>query len=228
MRLFALLIFVSLLSACASMPERHAQQDVDEEAIEAHQLSLSAIETWEFQSRMAFVDHQENARQSASLRWQNAADTRALRISHPLRGTLARIEETADYALLTDHQGNEFLASDIESLLMVHLNVFLPIELIHDALLGRLPQTRIINPEYYADGTLAAYQVDIEDQHWQSGQQRAQTTSWQVELDRYQEAVNLAVRLPHQLELNSADYQIRLSISRWTIDQPVALDASDE
>lgn len=216
MRLFALLIFVLTLSACASAPQQHAQQDMDSEVIQAHQQSLLAINAWEFQSRMAFIDHQENSRQSASLRWQNSPQQRALRISHPLRGTLASIEETDLHATLTDRQGHQFTAPDIESLLLSHLNVFLPIDLIHDALLGRLPQTQIINPEYYAEGTLAAYEVDIEDQRWLPGQQ-ARTTTWQVNLGRYQPAANQAVSLPHQLELNSTDYQIRLSISRWTI-----------
>lgn len=216
MRLFVLLILVLTLSACVSAPQQHAQQEMDAEVIQAHQQSLQAIHAWEFQSRMAFIDHQQNARQSASLRWQNSPQQRSLRISHPLRGTLASIIETDIQATLTDPQGQEFTAPDIEALLLRHLNVFLPIDLIHDALLGRLPQAQIINPEYYAEGTLAAYEVDIKDRRWFPGQQ-AHTTTWQVSLGRYQQAENQAVSLPHQLELHSVDYQIRLNISRWTI-----------
>ncbi|MCC5880912.1 MAG: outer membrane lipoprotein LolB [Idiomarina sp.] len=220
MRLFALLFFVSMLSACASIADRHTPQDIDDSIIDAHQQSLAGINAWEFQSRMAFFDHQDNSRQSASLRWQNEASQRSLRISHPLRGTLARVEETADYAKLTDHQGEEFFAADIESLLLIHLNVFLPIELIHDALLGRLPQTQIINPHYYADGTLASYQVDIDNAQGFMSQDNISQTSWQVSLARYQQASDYAVQLPHQLELSSDDYLIRLSISRWSITPP--------
>lgn len=217
MRLFALLIFVSTLSACASVAERHAPQDVDDAIIDAHQQSLAGIQAWEFQSRMAFFDHVEDTRQSASLRWQNEASQRSLRISHPLRGTLARIEETAEFAKLTDHQGETFIAADIESLLLLHLNVFLPIELIHDALLGRLPQTQIINPQYYADGTLATYQVDIDNTQGLSAPGAPGQTSWEVTLGRYQRASDDSAQLPHQLELSSDQYLIRLNISRWSI-----------
>lgn len=214
MRLITLIITSILLSACASAPESMSRDDVDAQRIADHQRSLANVTAWEFQSRMAFFELQQGSRQSASLRWHNAPTSRSLRVSHPLRGTLARLEETEDGAILTDQQGDEYYAADIQSLLLAHLNVVLPIGLIHDALLGRIPQTEIINPTFYADGTLAEYQVDVRhaNRWWDN---EAQT--WQVKLQRYEEAANDPVRLPHYLELTSAQYEIHLNISRWTL-----------
>lgn len=223
MRQIIVSLILVLLTACAGTPLSAPEQEVDADAIASHQQSLQRLDAWEFQSRMAFVDRQANDRQAASLRWHHSDNERALRISHPLRGTLARIEETSEGASLTDNQGQTYRARDIESLLMTHLNVFLPIDLIHAALLGRIPETTIINPNYYADGTLASYEVDIEHPFAAWSQRPAQT--WQVTLGRYSSveidaqthSQDAVVQLPHELQLRSDDYEIRLSISRWSI-----------
>lgn len=207
------LLFTMLLTACASAPQSVPKDQVDAGAIAQHQDSLADINAWEFQSRMAFFELQQNSRQVASLRWQNHPDSRSLRVSHPLRGTLAQLEETVAGALLIDQQGDEYQAATIEALLLLHLNVVLPIELIHDALLGRIPQAEIINPSFYPDGTLAEYQVDVQD----STTRYARSQTWRVSLARYEPAANDSVRLPHQLELVSDAYIIRLNISRWTL-----------
>lgn len=217
MRQLAILFLIYFITACASIPDSLPEDEIADEAISSHQQSLSHIEAWEFQSRMAFVDVANNNRQAASLRWRNLVDARELRLSHPLRGTLARLNEDSSGAVLTDNQGQQFEANDIESLLLIHLNVFLPIELIHDALLGRFPDTEIINPTYYSDGTLAQYEVDLSvdnQQNWWLGDAGE---TWRISLARYQSAHNDAVLLPHQLEIHSETYQITLNISRWTL-----------
>lgn len=208
-----LVLFTIFLSACATVPQGVSENDVDAQAIAQHQDSLAHVSAWEFQSRMAFFELQQNSRQSASLRWQNHPESRSLRVSHPLRGTLAQLEETTTGAVLIDQQGDQYQAANIETLLLIHLNVVLPIELIHDALLGRIPQAEIINPSFYPDGTLAEYEVDIRD----SNSRYASAQTWRVNLARYDTAQNDSVRLPHQLELASDAYIIRLNISRWTL-----------
>ena len=219
MRLVTFIITVCLLSACASAPESMSRADVDAQRIADHQRTLADITTWEFQSRLAFIERQQGGRQSASLRWQNAPTSRSLRVSHPLRGTLASLEETDQGAMLTDQQGDQYYAADIQSLLLTHLNVVLPIGLIEDALLGRIPQTEIINPSFYTDGTLAEYQIDVRSPRrwWDSSQDDHHVQTWQVKLQRYEHATNQPVRLPHYLELTSTQYEIRLNISRWTL-----------
>lgn len=208
-----LVLFTIFLSACATVPQGLSENDVDAQAIAQHQDSLAHVNAWEFQSRMAFFELQQNSRQIASLRWQNHPESRSLRVSHPLRGTLAQLEETSTGAVLIDQQGDQYQAANIETLLLIHLNVVLPIELIHDALLGRIPQAEIINPSFYPDGTLAEYEVDIRD----SNSRYASAQTWRVNLARYDTAQNDSVRLPHQLELASDAYIIRLNISRWTL-----------
>lgn len=219
MRFITFMFTAFLLSACASAPESMSRDDVDAQRIADHQRSLADVSAWEFQSRMAFFELQQGSRQSASLRWKNAPASRSLRISHPLRGTLAQLEETENGAVLTDQHGDQYYAADIQSLLLAHLNVVLPIGLIQDALLGRIPQTEIINPTFYADGTLAEYQIDVRHaNHWWDNRLRHdEVQTWQVTLQRYENAANQPVRLPHYLELTSTQYEIRLNISRWTL-----------
>lgn len=212
MRLLTLLCLCLLLSACASRPPSMGEHDADRTQIDAHQADLAAIESWQLQSRLAFFDLRDDSRQSASLRWQYTDGYHAIRLSHPLRGTLARLEEGASGAVLTDNEGRSYPADDIESLLAWHLNLILPIDLINDALLGRIPDTQLINPQYYANGTLAEYSVDFDQNNaWQR-------QTWHVSLDRYQNAQDSAIRLPHQLELQSEDYRIRLNITQWQIN----------
>lgn len=221
MRLLVIFITATFLSACATQLQHADEKTVGAGAITAHQASLAPIIGWEFQSRMAFADLQQNSRQSASLRWQHSPAERSIRISHPLRGTIARIHATPELAVLTDNQGHEYQAESIQTLLITHLNIVLPIELIHDALLGRIPDAELINPRYYEDGTLAQYEVDLGTQ---SG-----ADSWVVELSRYQVASNETYLLPHQLNLRSNDYEILLMISRWTITESALIEeASDE
>lgn len=211
MRVLAILIVLLFISGCASQPESVHRAQVDERKVAAHQLQLDQINDWQFQSRMAFINHLDDDRQSASLRWQFTPQQRSIRLSHPLRGTLARVEEHSGLATLTDNQGSEYQASDIQSLLAQHLNVVLPIELIENALLGRLPDAAIRSPRYYPDGTLAEYKATVNDGF--------ADTNWQIELSRYQMASNMALPLPHQLSLQSELYEIRLSISRWVLNQ---------
>lgn len=212
MRLLTLLCVCLLITACASRPPSYGENETDRIQINAHQAELASIQRWQLQSRMAFFDLKNNTRQSASLRWQYQDTYHSLRISHPLRGTLARLEEDESGAVLTDNEGRSYPATDLESLLAWHLDLVLPIELINDALLGKIPDTRLINPQYYSDGTLADYSVDIQLND------RTQSQTWHVSLARYQSAQDDSIRLPHQLELESDDYRIRLNISQWQLN----------
>lgn len=206
-----LLVLTLFLTACASRPDSISETDADPQLIASHQARLADIDNWEFQARMAFFNHRDDERHSASIRWQHAPETLYIRISHPLRGTLARLEQQPGSAILTDNEDNQYFARDVTALLAENLNIYLPVELINDALLGRHPGTRLIQPRYFEDGSLASYQVDVSE----PGLSRDR---WSVLLGDYAPAQNHSTQFPHSLELESSDYRIRLNISRWQVN----------
>ncbi|RUO25330.1 outer membrane lipoprotein LolB [Aliidiomarina minuta] len=214
MRHICFLMLITLfLTACASRPDSVSETDADQQLIATHQAQLADIDNWEFQARMAFFNFRDNERHSASIRWQQAPESLYIRISHPLRGTLAQLEQQPGYAILTDDDDNQYYARDVSELLVQNLNIYLPVELINDALLGRHPGTRLLQPRYFEDGSLASYQVDVSEPGQASDR-------WSVLLSNYAAAQNHSALVPHSLELESSDYRIRLNISRWQIISP--------
>lgn len=205
-----LLVLTLFLTACASRPDSVSEHDADPQSIASHQAQLTHIDNWEFQARMAFFNYRDDERHSASIRWEHAPEKLYIRISHPLRGTLAQLEQQPGYAVLTDNKENQYYARDVTALLAENLNIYLPVELINDALLGRHPGTRLMQPRYFEDGSLASYQVDVSE----PGLARDR---WSVQLNNYAPAHNHPAIVPHSLELESSDYRIRLNISRWQI-----------
>lgn len=212
------LLFIAALAVtgCATQPETTSADKVSGDRITTHQQKLADIDEWEFQARMAFFNDRDDERHTASVRWQHSPQRLAIRITHPLRGTLAELEQTPQHALMTDREGNQYMAPDISELLQRQLGITLPVSLINNALLGRHPELELRDIVYYDDGTLAEYQVRLprvssatpDDAEW-----------WQVQLFNYQPAAENRALLPHRLHLDSADYRVRLAISRWQTKQ---------
>src|SRR5690554_6796054 len=149
-----------LLSGCALRPSddgRSAQ--TPPHLIEQHQAHLSTISQWHIRGRMAFFNLQEDDRSTATLTWQKEIAASSLRLSHPLRGTLARLTQTATQASLTDMQGETFYAPKIDQLLAWQLGIYLPFQLVEQAITGLKPDELGSQYLYYQDGTLASYEV---------------------------------------------------------------------
>ncbi|MGX5914432.1 lipoprotein insertase outer membrane protein LolB [Aliidiomarina sp. Khilg15.8] len=215
--LFAAIV---VLAGCATQPDRGSAERIDNARIDAHQAQLATIESWEFQARMAFFNDRDDERHTASIRWQFSPDEVAIRLTHPLRGTLAELEQTPYQAVLTDREGNQYIAEDIRQLLQQHLGIMLPVTLINDALLGRHPDLNMIDPVYYEDGSMAEYRVRLTDDLRPTNAD----DSWHIEFFNYQQAADSNIRLPHRLHLESDDYRIRLAITRWQINQDIDRD----
>lgn len=213
---YLLFIAAFTITGCASPPETGSAEKIGVDRINTHQQRLATIEEWEFQARMAFFNDRDDERHTASVRWQQSPQKLTLHISHPLRGTLAKIEQTPERALMTDREGNQYMAPDISELLQRQLGIALPVNLINNALLGRHPEPGLSDIVYYDDGTLAEYQVRLPRVNSNTSDD---ADVWRVELFNYQSASEDSVLLPHRLHLDSADYRVRLAISRWQIDQ---------
>lgn len=209
---YAALLFIV---GCASQPDSGSADRIDTARIDAHQAELATIESWQFQARMAFFNDRDDERHTASIRWELSPQKLAIRLTHPLRGTLAELEQNADQAILTDREGNQYYAQSIRELLQRHLNIMLPVSLINDALLGRVPDLDLIDPTYYEDGSMADYQVKLPT----AGHRPSAQETWRIEFFNYQQATDSSIRLPHRLHLESDDYRIRLAITRWQINQ---------
>lgn len=211
---------VMVIAGCATQPDRGTAENIDTQRIDAHQAELATIDSWEFQARMAFFNDRDDERHTASVRWQYSPSEVGIRLTHPLRGTLAEIEQTPYQAVLTDREGNQYAAPDMRELLQRHLGIMLPVALINDALLGRHPDVDLIDPVYYDDGSMASYRVALPyDRNTE-----AADDVWHIEFFNYQQASNSNVRLPHRLHLESDAYRIRLAISRWQINQDTDSD----
>lgn len=201
---FVLFLSLIVLSACSSRPtQQQVVTNVANALVEQHQQRIIHISNWHIRGRIAFSNLLENDRNAATLSWTKGLDESFLRLSHPLRGTLAQLEQTPLAATLTDSKGEQHYAPSIDQLLYWQLGLTLPFSLVENAMTGKIPEQLGSQFGFYADGTLAEYQIDQQ---------------WHISLSRYQ-AVNTAtgmLQLPHELEVTHANYKIRLQINEWS------------
>lgn len=210
---FITFLCLVILSGCSLRPDHSEQSDtVALPLIEQHQLSIATLSHWTVRGRIAFFDLRENNRNAASLSWAKTDAGSFLRLSHPLRGTLAQLEQTPLSASLIDNKGEQYFAPTIDELLAWQLGLMLPFNLVEAAMTGKRPPQLGSEWSYYADGSLASYVVTVHDSVLNTNQH------WHVSLSHYQtvESAVGRVKLPHQLEITHVDYKIRLQINDWS------------
>ncbi|MCC5854840.1 MAG: outer membrane lipoprotein LolB [Idiomarina sp.] len=204
-------VLAIVLNACTTTPTQvPVSEDVDPELVRDHQNKIRMIEQWRMRGRIGFFELTENNRSAANISWQVAPQMAQLRLYHPLRGTLARLEQTATGASLTDENGDTFYAASVDQLLMWHLQLQLPFSLINEALTGRIPSASVDNLKYYEDGTVAGY--TLEQRRFGFEEDR-----WHIALSQYAQVPGSRrpVPLPHLIEIDSDAYKIRIQISQW-------------
>lgn len=207
----SLLLLISLcawLSACAITPSTN--NTVPAAAIARQQGQLSDLQQWRLQGQIAVFDVRNNQRQALYLDWQQSPERVAMRFSHPLQGTIARLEQDAAGAVLIDDQQRHYYGTDAEQLLRDYFNLALPIAQLPDIVLGRqLPgqqQSQYLlsdaaEPQY---GLLTSYRMRADGQ-W-----------WQAQLRFYRPVTALAERwLPHSVELEARDWRIKMRVTSW-------------
>ncbi|WP_157980692.1 lipoprotein insertase outer membrane protein LolB [Aliidiomarina taiwanensis] len=210
--ILVLTCFLLLLSGCSLRPSQDAStSQAPATLIKQHQAQIEAIAQWHIRGRMAFFNTLEDDRSTATLTWQKETTLSSLRLSHPLRGTLARLTQTATQASLTDMQGKSYYAPTVDQLLAWQLGIHLPFQLVEQAITGRKPAELGNDYRYYPDGTLASYQVASTS--LQGGQDL-----WHIALSRYKgvDTPLGTLLLPHELEITHANYRIRLQINNWS------------
>src|SRR5690554_616854 len=150
LRLILLSALLGLLAACSLRPDQSERfEQVNPRLVEAHQQQLAAINAWRIRGRIALIDTLENNRDAASLSWSQNSEGQQLRISHPLRGTLAQLQVSSSnpssmsnpspMASLTLPNGETHTATSVEQLLANHAGIYMPFELIRQALVGSKP-----------------------------------------------------------------------------------------
>lgn len=207
-----LLVMVSLLSisGCTLTPPPTATAEPPEHA--RHQAWLAQIHFWNIQGNVAFFNDADQQRDAARYTWrqQSSPAETTFRLYHPLRGTLARLEQAPDGSTFTNQQGEAFHAENIDALLYQHTGMAIPFRLLTEGITGLEPALPTANREWYEDGTLARYTADATVFDWDP-------QVWQVHLSDYRVVVHegRSFVLPHLIEATQYPLRLRLSISQW-------------
>lgn len=205
LRILLISVICAVVAGCASAPpDRNTTATASAQA-RAHQAQLATLSAWQLDGQIAVFERKIDERHAVYLRWQHQPNATELRFSHPLKGTLATLTADPSGAVLQRDGEEPLWASDITTLLEQRLNLPLPVKLLQQTVIGALPASSE-QIRYLADGTVADFVVAADQQQWQ------------VKFLTY-ESVQLNeknVLLPHQVELTSDDYLVRLRISTWT------------
>ncbi|WP_194755946.1 outer membrane lipoprotein LolB [Aliidiomarina indica] len=209
-RLPLLALCIAFLSACATTPPA---TDTAEPARHAdHQAWLSQIVFWNIQGNVAFFNDADGERDAARYTWrqQHTPEATSFRLYHPLRGTLARLEQNEAGGVFTNLEGETFNAEHIDELLYTHTGMPIPFRLMSEAIIGLEPGVSIANRRWYENGALASYSADISQSSWNQ-------QVWQVALSDYRVVVHngRSFTMPHMIEATQYPLRIRFQISQW-------------
>lgn len=207
-RLLLVVLTSGWLSACTSVPEPPSQSNVDFNAVNAQQQQLAQVSQWRLRAQMALFDLRQDDRHGVYVDWFSRGEELSIRFSHPLRGTLARLEQRPGSAILIDEDGQEYRATSAEALLRDYFQVDLPINTINAVILGKqLPG--MVNKQYQLQqnngknfALLADFTMIAADQ------------LWRAELRQYQTVEGTYV--PHSIDLSAAAWRLKLQVSEWT------------
>lgn len=206
--------WIVLLTACTSVPlsrDVESIRPIDRAAHERHQQQLSAITSWRLQGQIALFNRVEDSRDAIYIDWTQTADTTLMRFSHPLRGTVARLEQSTTGAVLIDDDQNEYYAKDFSSLLQTYFGIDLPVSALPDVVRGILPEqasaVQVMSPT--PESTAAARPILVLNTY----SVRSDEHQWQAELRNYQSIES--IYLPGNIELTSADWRVKLRITDW-------------
>ncbi|MEA3587385.1 outer membrane lipoprotein LolB [Pseudidiomarina sp. 1APP75-27a] len=209
MKVRLLLIVALLLSGCAAAPPEIPLSAIDRNAAERHQQAIASLTDWSISGQLALFNRVEDDRDAVYLEWQHASGEMRLRFYHPLKGTLARLEEDLTGATFFDEEGQPYYGVTAEQLIARIFNFQLPLQLLSEVITGRRP-----------DGAVQlSYQLhDLDGKPYATlNRYLVATTSekWQVELSNYQ--AEQSYLMPHQLELISPEWRIKLKVSQWKL-----------
>ncbi|MDX1524782.1 MAG: lipoprotein insertase outer membrane protein LolB [Pseudidiomarina maritima] len=208
-RLLLVVLLSGWLSACSTVPTSTTTTMVSAGAIAAQQQQLAELTQWRLRGQMAIFDLRENDRHGIYVDWNQSPNLVSMRFSHPLKGTLATLEQTSNGALLIDNDGNEYRDNSASALLERYFAVQLPFDLLPQLVLGVQPEQmfeahyQLLDDDPQQRALLADYQL------------LAARQMWTAELRQYQPVATYL--LPHSIDLTSAHWRLKLKVSQWLL-----------
>ncbi|RUO59477.1 lipoprotein insertase outer membrane protein LolB [Pseudidiomarina insulisalsae] len=213
MKLRLLLLFSLLLSACAAPPEEIPVTAIDSNAVARHQARVAALEQWQLTGQLALFNLSADERDAVYLEWQQQPQQLNLRFYHPLKGTLARLEQDPSGAVYYDEDGQAYYGRSAQQLVQRLFAFALPVELLQRVVTGAQPadasaqRYQLLNEDELPYAPLFSYRVAAEDQ------------LWTVQLARYEAhgSADAPLFLPTDIELMSEQWRIKLRVKAWKL-----------
>lgn len=209
MKVRLLLLFALLLGGCAAPPAEIPLSAIDRNAAARHQQTIASLTDWSISGQIAMINLNEDDRDAVYLEWKHAPAKMSLRFYHPLKGTLARLEQDLTGATFFDQDGQAYYGVTAEQLIARIFDYQLPLQLLSEVITGRRPD----------DAVQLSYQLhELDGKPYATLHRYLVTTptqNWQIELSNYQ--AEQQYLLAHQLELVSAEWRIKLKVRQWKL-----------
>jgi len=169
---------------------------------QARNAALLAMQSWEIRGRIAFRSGAEGGQ--ANLHWQQAGERSLIRLAGPFGAGAYDVTLEPERVSVADADGEQSIvyqgAEAAEQFLQAQLGWSFPAGSTRYWMMGLLDPAAAGEEQRAADGTLLAIQ-----QH-----------GWSVRFDRFKDVQGYV--LPVRLELDNANANLRVVITRWTLE----------
>ena len=192
------LLAALLLSGCANIES--SQTNVE---WQTHQQRLASISQYQSSGKLGYISPEQ--RQSLNFRWQHAPQSSQLRLTTFLGQTALNLKITPTGAVVDTYDDKTYTSTNAESLIYQLTGLTIPVEQLHDWLLGR--PTSADGYLLNETNTLATLRKEINGQ------------TWQLDYLNYKDVLvdGRALPLPQKLKLKQQDTSINIVISKWDI-----------
>ena len=174
---------------------------------QARTAELLAMQSWEIRGRIAFRSGAEGGQ--ANLHWQQAGERSLIRLAGPFGAGAYDVILEPERVSVANADGEQSMvyqgAEAAEQFLQAQLGWSFPAGSTRYWMMGLLDPAAAGEEQRSADGTLVAIQ-----QH-----------GWNVRFDRFKDVQGYV--LPVRLELDNANANLRVVITRWTLDAAASL-----
>lgn len=187
-----------LLAGCAAVPEAPLPDMPPEQALQAREKRLGAIELWTCTGRVGATDGRDSL--SASMRWVQNRDGYRIRLSGPLGQALVDVNGSASGVALRTSDRGTFYASSPEVLLDEQFGWRLPVSALRYWMLG-LP---------IPDAAVSSREIDLYGRI-----RRLEQSGWRIEYLDYVQVDG--VDLPSKMALQHPNLSARIAVRRWQL-----------
>lgn len=190
------LLLLLILAGCTPV------RTVTPPAEEARRAELLTMHSWEIRGRIAFKSGAEGGQ--ANLHWQQAGERSLIRLAGPFGAGAYDVIWEPERVSVADAVGEQSIlytgAAAAEQFLQAQLGWSFPAGSTRYWVMGLLDPAAAGEEQRSADGTLVAIQ-----QH-----------GWSVRFERFKDVQGYV--LPVRLELSNANANLRMVITRWTLE----------